>query len=917
MAAMNPLDAGFARDEESVVLLLVCQGLEDVCCAALQEADGSCRLKVLPAGGIDGEASCGKILLATCERDGVSRLLDLACQAPGVQSAFALLAAVEKLPPSLAGLVELAVALEASPRWPAAVGLWQSARARWLGCSVQAEEERREEYGTEFRLRRLLAAAAGSRKKKAPLRFRGSAVRDGQHEFDTSEVMGRLGGAAKRRMGWQVSLTKYDTELFAVVSHDVAVVGLPLFPEWRGKASGLSDRPERFFVLPREVRPYLRPDVHINCGRMRLRPSTCHLLLRLAGIKAGDKVLDPMGGVGTIAIEAAVHWPGVSARTSDISMDATKAAELNAAAARPCLASGSSLSVAQEDARCLQLEAGSMDAVVTDVPFGNRNRLVWVNGLLPAFTAELARVLRPGGRAVMLMTRAHARQILSLLTSDDAECAEEDPPEPLPGAGGNEEQELREGEGEGEAEVEDDFPGEATEAQLTALPVPAKGSLCEAFNQLACRKVVVGGWPAAVLVLERTTSRFCSDRGAKALAQGEASVVAQAPSQGRGSGGKGKGKGGQSPAAPLGSLVKGEPSDCLLFLSPPWPPRLRKGHLTDVLMQRWPAHFPTESVTRRVVRRGRVWVQEASDSVGLPAPLRQPWWSDTIPATQTVLFVPDYPRRSPHESPLEVLFETDQIAVVKKPSGLRLFGGVRTLANILAAQEKASLAPSTASDKLPAPAPVHFLEAELGGCVLVAKTASAALRLGFAHSPRRRLRAVVHGDAQASSLSLRTLPPSCSGLVVHRVAPSVRFGHISEVSCGVVGEVSAFRKGCANAGHTILGDTEFGGEDAPTVRRTQLFLVVETVLIPDLDKEGAEIAVSTPEGSIGRFQKLFAKEKEVWTWMQRDEAAGLTTGTGTNVIHTKTWAETAQRSASGVQKEERAEEVAVSREEKE
>eukprot|EP00439_Symbiodinium_sp_Y106_P076449 s65_g15.t1 len=178
-----------------------------------------------------------------------------------------------RLPGSEEGLGTLSARLEASGRWDAAVQLWRLA-APWRmtgSCS--------EEFGAAIRLRRAKASAA-----QMP-RFRASAVRDGRHDFAAGQVMGKLGGAAKRRMGWEVNLTKYDTEVFAVVCGSIAVVGLPLFAEWRGAACGLSDRPERFFVLPREVRPYLRPDVHMNFGRMRLRPSTCFLLLQVAGVK--------------------------------------------------------------------------------------------------------------------------------------------------------------------------------------------------------------------------------------------------------------------------------------------------------------------------------------------------------------------------------------------------------------------------------------------------------------------------------------------------------------------------------------------------------------------------------------------------------------------------------------------------------
>lgn len=202
-----------------------------------------------------------------------SELLQLA-YLPGHQCAFALLLAAQGWPPTAEGLSSLALQLEASPRWPCAVALWrESAPWRWPRLC-------REEFSSALRLRSV--------RSKSAVRFRGSAVRDGRHDFEAGEVMGKLGGAAKRRTGWQahsvigmasrceVSLSQYDTEawrhswlgpllnpieVFAVVCGDVAVVGLPLFPEWRGTASGLSVRPERYFVLPREVRPRPRPQL--------------------------------------------------------------------------------------------------------------------------------------------------------------------------------------------------------------------------------------------------------------------------------------------------------------------------------------------------------------------------------------------------------------------------------------------------------------------------------------------------------------------------------------------------------------------------------------------------------------------------------------------------------------------------------
>lgn len=573
-----------------------------------------------------------------------------------------------------------------------------------------------------------------------------------------------------RRAGWKVSLEAYDAEVFAIISNDVAVVGLPLFPEWRGSATGLSQRPERFFVLPREVRPYLCPDAHMKVGKMRLRPSTCYLLLRLAGVHAGCRVLDPLGGVGTIAIEAAVRWPGVLAQTSDISADATRAARLNVQQAQSVLAAGSSVSVAEEDARKLSLESGSVGMVVTDVPFGNRNRTVHVTGLLPALVSEFGRVLRLHGRAVFLSTRSHARQLAQLVDS----------------------------------------------------------AVVPTFRQHECRKVVVGGWPAAVLVLERTEAPGPTP---SLQPDGETGTAAET----------------NAIEAAEGQIKV----DCALEAPAP-----AGGQLSDVLQQLWPSHLHSSSVARRTIRRGRVWVLDCEGA----EPARRPWWNETVPPGRTILFLPDYPRRAPYEEDAQVVLESDHAAVVVKPPGLRLFGGIRTMANILAAEKRRALAPSQEPDALAAPVPVHFLAAEASGCLLVAKTARAALRLSRS-VPRRRLRAVLHGDA-AAALGARPEPWE-----VLRVAPSVRFGAVTEVSIDYQGDLDGFRELCAAAGHAVLGDT--GHSDAAAVvRRACVYLAVERVTFQDPASGGREVVASLPGGAVERFERLFAKEKVVWDSVQ-------------------------------------------------
>jgi len=82
------------------------------------------------------------------------------------------------------------------------------------------------------------------------------------------------------------------------------------------------------------------------------------------------------------------------------------------------LATGAELRAHDWDATDLssRLGAGSVDSVVADLPFGHRCR--WdVELELPRFLGELSRVLRPGGRAVLLM--AGYRRVADILGGAD------------------------------------------------------------------------------------------------------------------------------------------------------------------------------------------------------------------------------------------------------------------------------------------------------------------------------------------------------------------------------------------------------------------------------------------------------------------------------------------------------------------
>ena len=122
-----------------------------------------------------------------------------------------------------------------------------------------------------------------------------------------------------------------------------------------------------------------------------LRPTVAAAMVALAGEPAAV-LLDPCCGSGTILAEvAAAGWTEV--RGGDIDPEAVRIATANAPSAH----------VREWDARQLSLPDATVDAVVTNLPFG---RQFDVPGSMPAWLtrvlAELGRVVRPGGRVVVL-----------------------------------------------------------------------------------------------------------------------------------------------------------------------------------------------------------------------------------------------------------------------------------------------------------------------------------------------------------------------------------------------------------------------------------------------------------------------------------------------------------------------------------
>lgn len=132
-----------------------------------------------------------------------------------------------------------------------------------------------------------------------------------------------------------------------------------------------------------------------------LRPSVAAAMVLLTEPMADDVFMDPMAGSGTILWERAQAGPYARILGGDIEPERVEAARKNVRDRRGGRLP--ELEIRQWDARHLPLEDNAIDKVATNLPFGKQ-----ISGgggparLYPQVLAELARVVRPGGRIVLL-----------------------------------------------------------------------------------------------------------------------------------------------------------------------------------------------------------------------------------------------------------------------------------------------------------------------------------------------------------------------------------------------------------------------------------------------------------------------------------------------------------------------------------
>jgi 23S rRNA G2445 N2-methylase RlmL len=156
----------------------------------------------------------------------------------------------------------------------------------------------------------------------------------------------------------------------------------------------LSDRTMRHRTWKLEHRP------------ASLRPTLSAALVRLAGAHAGQVVLDPMCGAGTILAEQLVRaertHQAIVVCGGDIDLDALHAAAVN-------LRRLGQVRLARLDATRLPFASAVVDHIISNPPFGKQlSSPEAIRPLYAGMVREYDRVVKPGGQLVLLVSDAAA-----------------------------------------------------------------------------------------------------------------------------------------------------------------------------------------------------------------------------------------------------------------------------------------------------------------------------------------------------------------------------------------------------------------------------------------------------------------------------------------------------------------------------
>lgn len=251
---------------------------------------------------------------------------------------------------------------------------------------------------------------------------------------------------------------------------------------------------------------------------------------------------------------------------------------------------------------------------------------------------------------------------------------------------------------------------------------------------------------------------------------------------------------------------------------------------------------------KKAIKRKKVYVD------GLPASTAL-WVKE---GQRIELFDLDLPPAKVFEMNLEIVYEDDHIAVIHKPAGVSVSGNLfRTIQNMLPFNLKAS----SCQDALPVFRPVHRLDNQTSGLLLIAKTSQAIGALGLQFENRiikKCYAAIVIGELPEKGrieIDVDGKKAVSTFQLIDKV-PSIRNKFLSLVHLfPETGRTHQLRIHMAALGTPILGDKLYGTEGEILQKKGLFLCALGLYFTHPFTNNKMDLSIDLPY-KFGRFMEM-------------------------------------------------------------
>lgn len=206
---------------------------------------------------------------------------------------------------------------------------------------------------------------------------------------------------------------------------------------------------------------------------------------------------------------------------------------------------------------------------------------------------------------------------------------------------------------------------------------------------------------------------------------------------------------------------------------------------------------------------------------------------------------------------IEVVYEDEYFAIINKPAGINVSGNeYKTIQNTL----NFNLKPSSQIDRLNWPLPVHRLDNQTSGLLIIAKTKTARVKFGQALEQKKiekKYHAIVMGEIRGDgeiNFPIEEKESISHYKVINKI-PSLQSGFLSLLELSPkTGRTHQLRIHCKSIGTPILGDKLYGNIGEVLKHKGLFLAAVSLKFNHPITKEELSVLIPTPKKFLKRLE---------------------------------------------------------------